>query len=342
VTFVVACALTWLVGAGAAQAPPDAAPCTFPSAEVEWLQSALNGWEKASREFLGTDPTPLPWIVLFDAACVWHLNPDPPPEFDARPVQTGLTVAGATVPVRAVSHRGTILLPNGTPLSVEAKASTSLYRNGRSAFFVMAMPSVWRSREVSDRARAEYLHGAFTHEMTHIRLVVDVNRRVLDLARENDLAYPLNDDVVQSEFRRVAGFEAAIRKERDLFYRAVLEPDSARRRTLTSRALGMVRQRHARYFTGANAAYAELESLFLTMEGVGQWAAYRLVRARTGASVPEALRLVRDSRHFWSQDEGLALFLLVDAMIPGWQSRVFNPEPISPFELLEEALAARR
>ncbi|HET7218843.1 MAG TPA: hypothetical protein VFJ02_12395, partial [Vicinamibacterales bacterium] len=101
--------------------------------------------------------------------------------------------------------------------------------------------------------------------------------------------------------------------------------------------LTMVRDRHARYFTGANAAYAEIESLFLTLEGVGQWAAYRLSKARAAGNEAEALRLVRDNRRYWSQDEGLALFLLIDALVPGWQTRIFSESPASPFALLEEA-----
>jgi hypothetical protein len=78
------------------------------------------------------------------------------------------------------------------------------------------------------------------------------------------------------------------------------------------------------------------------MEGVGQWAAYRLARTRAGNNDAEALRLVRDSRKYWSQDEGLALFLLVDALVPGWQSRVFSATPASPFALLDELLSAGR
>ena len=121
----------------------------------------------------------------------------------------------------------------------------------------------------------------------------------------------------------------------------VIETDPGKRREFAARALAMVRERHARYFTGPTAAYAELESLFLTMEGVGQWAAYRLARMNAGGNDAEALRLVRDNKRYWSQDQGLALFLLVDALVPNWQARVFAPAPASPFALLEEAVAGR-
>jgi hypothetical protein len=326
----------------ASQPSSDPAPCSFPAPEIDWIQRALNGWEQVSREFLRIDPTPLPWIVLFDASCIWHLSPDGDPGADARAISTTLTFAGAPVPVRAGRHDGTFLLPSGSSTTVEMKASTALSKNGRAAFFVMSMPSVWRTRDLSAPTRAEFLQGVFSHEMTHTRLLVAINRRVRELARNHDLVYPINDDVIQTEFQRTHGFEDAIKRERDHFYRAALETDPARRREIAMRALAMVRERQARYFKGSNQAYGELESLFLTMEGLGQWAAYRLTKARAGGRELEALRLVRDNRRFWSQDEGLALFLLIDELVPEWQSRIFTSTPASPFTLLGEALAPKR
>jgi hypothetical protein len=319
----------------ARQAPPNE-PCTFPASEIEWLQRALVGWEQVSRDDLEMDPTPLPWIVLYDAACVWHLAAGSSPAIAFRPIQTTLTFGGKPVPVRAIPHTGTFMLPSGTTQSVEVKASTSLYRNGTAAFFVMAMPSVWQSREVSAPTRAEFLRGVFSHEMTHVRLLLPINRIVRDLARTHALVYPMNDDIVQMEFERAPGFASVFGRERDHFYRAAFETDPVKRRHLTARALEIVRKRHARYFTGPNAVYKEIEGLFLVMEGVGQWAAYRSSLARLG-NPSEAIRLVRDTRRFWSQDEGLALFLLIDAMVPNWRARVFNDTPASPFTLLEEA-----
>jgi hypothetical protein len=325
-----------LLGAGPSGQPLTASPCTFPDADVAWIQRALDGWEKVSREFLRTDPTPLPWIVLFDAACVWHLNPESNIS-GARVVDTALMFAGRAVPVRAVTHIGTFLLPNGVPGEVEMKASTSLYRNGRAAFFAMAMPSLWRSRDVSAPTRAEYLQGVFSHEMTHIRLLPSVNRRVKEIARQHDLPSPMNDDVIQLLFEGVSGFESAVNRERDLFYKAVLESSPDKRAQHAKRGLELARARRDRYFTGAQQPYAEIESLFLLLEGVGQWAAYRLSHARNGSEV-QSIRLMRDDRRYWSQDEGLALFILIDALLPGWQARVFTASPASPFEMLEQAL----
>ena len=326
-----------LIGARPSARPVHSAPCTFAEADLVWIQRALDGWEQVSRRFLLTDPTPLPWIVLYDHDCVWHLNPDGTVA-GSRVVDTSLTFAGRPLPVRAVAHTGTFLLPSGVPGEVEMKASTSLYRNGRAAFFAMAMPSVWRTKDVSAPTRAEYLQGVFSHEMTHIRLLPAVNRRVKEIARQHDLPSPMNDDVIQGMFGKVEGFESAINRERDRFYRAIAA-DGDKRLSLVKRGLESARARRSRYFTGPHRAYAEVESLFLMIEGVGQWAAYRLSTARVAREV-ESIRLIRADRRFWSQDEGLALFILIDALVPGWQSRVFTTSPASPFDLLEEGLRA--
>jgi hypothetical protein len=325
-----------LFGASPYGQPASVPTCTFPDADAAWIQRALDGWEQASREFLLTDPNPLPWIVLYDAQCVWHLNPDSS-IIGARAVDAALTFAGRAVPVRSAPHTGTFVLPSGAPGEVEMKASASLYRGGRAAFFAMAMPSVWRTRDVSAPTRAEYLQGVFSHEMTHIRLLPSVNRRVKELARQHDLPLPMNDDIIQMVFETVSGFESAVNRERDHFYRAVREPSAEKRLRHARRGLELARARRDRYFTGANRAYAEIESLFLMLEGVGQWAAYRLSHARNGSEV-QSLRLMRDDRRYWSQDEGLALFILIDALLPGWQTRVFTASPATPFDLLEEAV----
>ncbi|HEX2091377.1 MAG TPA: hypothetical protein VHG28_03205, partial [Longimicrobiaceae bacterium] len=148
----------------------------------------------------------------------------------------------------------------------------------------------------------------------------------------------INDDIVQTRFDSVPGFRAAYEAERDLLLRAVLEPDPARRREIARSALAAARERRARYFTGENAFYAELEDLFLNMEGVASWSAFMLARKRAGpgATDAEILARMRGSGRYWSQDEGLALILVIDRLLPGWQARMFGNEPASVWNLLEE------
>lgn len=325
-----------------AAAPPTDRGCEFSESDGRWVQRALDGWELVRRDYLKLDERPLPWIVLYDARCSWDIAPtDPPLLATSRLLSTPLIFSGAPLEVRGTPHRGTVLLPNRVEIPIEVKASTQLYRNDRLVFLVMSMPSVWRA----DRRHAvkpfldEYLQGVFTHELTHTRHLVTINRRLRQLLRVSNVPGRLTDDVIQVRFGNERGFSKAIERESDLFYRATAARDTGTRRSLVAEALAVKRQRHERYFSGSNGVYAEIEGLFLTMEGAAQWAAYRLTKTRgdSGRELP-ALNLVRDNRKYWSQDQGLALFVLLDSMVPGWQQRMFDTLPPSPFALLEETL----
>lgn len=92
-----------LLGSGQARAQTTAldrandgetTPCALSDDQSRWIQTALDGWERVSRDFLHVAPLPLPWIVLFDRSCAWHLAPDEARLPDATPVRPGLTFAG--------------------------------------------------------------------------------------------------------------------------------------------------------------------------------------------------------------------------------------------------------
>jgi hypothetical protein len=150
----------------------------------------------------------------------------------------------------------------------------------------------------------------------------------------------LNDDIIQQRFDTVPGFHEAVQRETAMLYDAIAQTGT-RRRTLVRAAIDSMQARRARYFGGLNAPWSRIEQLLLDMEGAGQWAALaHLGYSRPKASVDQLIRVVRDSRSYWSQDEGLALYLAVDALVPGWQQLAFSDEPKSALELLAGALAA--
>ena len=286
------------------------------------MQRALDGWDLARRDFLKVDARQLPWIVLYDEHLHLAFCSDRPEAADrrAKPIKTCFTFRRRAA--RGAGDARTaapVLLPNRVEIPIEIKASTALYRSGRATFFVMSMPSVWRCKPFLD----EYLQGVFSHELVHTLQLVNINRRLAAVDRQRSTCPGrLNDDVHPGDaFRRNRNSRAAMDRERELLYKAAGASDKAHRNDLVRKALAIVRERHEKFFNGSNAVYQEIESLFLTMEGIGQWTAYRLTKARgqLGASDADAMNLVREDRRYWSQDEGLALFLLIDAMVPNWQ-----------------------
>ena len=142
----------------------------------------------------------------------------------------------------------------------------------------------------------------------------------------------LNDDIVQQRFADRDGFAAAFAKERDLLYAAANEPDAKRRRALAKDALRAIRERRVHYFQGEDVFYAELEEIFLGMEGVANWAGFRAAM-HAGLSRDEAITLMQGSRN-GSRRMKTALFWAIDSLKPAAE-RIFREKPVAAFRLLE-------
>ena len=137
-----------------------------------------------------------------------------------------------------------------------------------------------------------------------------------------------------------AAFKAGIEAERDLLFRAATAATDAEAKARAREAQARIAARRAKWFTGRDAMFADAEDTFLSLEGSGQWIAYAwLAKHPLGAEIApdEALKRFRRGGRKWSQDEGLALFLVIDRLVPGWQARLFADEPTTALQLLAEA-----
>ena len=78
------------------------------------------------------------------------------------------------------------------------------------------------------------------------------------------------------------------------------------------------------------------------MEGVGEWVRFQLKRQQVSPSSRwhQTLNEMMADSDAWSQQQGLALFLLIDRFVPDWQARVLSPNFPSPFAVLRETLTS--
>lgn len=285
--------------------PPAGAQCTMDPADRAWLAGALAAWQRAETEYLLLDPQPLPTVVAIDEACTYLLP------------------AGDVAEAQGAPHNGeTISLPDGN----EAPIGPISFASGDSGgYFAMSLPGVWRKAGVTSELGLERLmDGVLLHEIMHTRQSALAAQTFARATAEGGIAdEAINDDMIQALFESDADYAAAWSAERDLLYAAATAPSDAEARALARQALEAIQARRSRWFTGERAVYAELDDVFLTMEGMGQWMAYRyFVSDRGGAYSPEqALAAVRRNKRWWTQEEGLALILTVDRLLPGWQAR---------------------
>jgi hypothetical protein len=328
-----------------ARKPAAARSCELSAAETAWVQQALDGWRWVLAEALRREPS-LPRIVLFDSSCVWELNAGG--EDSAAP---GLEFVGAPVPVRARAHDGTVRLPNGKELPAAPIASGFVRQvedGAAQPFFALASVDLWRQHTpAGERPELElFFLGIVVHEMVHTLQLVELQRQLEALAERHELPTELDDDVIQNRFGEVEGFREAFENERDLLYRAALAAADDDSRALAARAIELVRARRERFYRGDDAVFAELEDLFLNLEGLAIWSHFRLalasptVRFLPDFESQDAAALIEHARQrqgYWSQEEGFALLLLLDRLASDWRRPLLD-ELASPVELLAAAL----
>lgn len=320
---------------------PDA--CELSRVDRDWIQGALDGWARVSTEVLGLDSVPEAWMVFYDRSCAWHLAAETSGIPGSGPAGADFVLGERPLSVRVRPHDRGVWLPGGSRMPVREAAQAFPYGReggGTGAAFVLALPEVWRERRpVADHPRLEAkMMGVASHELVHTLQLPHVARRVEELGERHRLPEDLGDDVVEERFGDDEAFREAYTGETDLFYRAVAESDDERARTLADSALERVRVREERFFTGDDTVYRRLDAIFLNMEGVAVWAAYRLSGMDPAYDIGIDEPAEDRSRNSWSQDRGLALFLLIDRWTSGWQRRALGPEVPSPYALLEEAL----
>lgn len=294
-----------------------------------WLTSAVDAWERTSQRALQLPHEPLPLIILFNRRCAFRVI-----------WRDSLRMSGAP-------HGNAIRLPNNRTIQPVGIGVTSPTLKDTALFLALALPDVWaadpRYRAINDTRVSweRYLTRAFIHEMTHARMLPSILPQLRALEA---FVYPdtIEDNAVQNRFGKDRAFAAAIVRESDLLYRAASATNRKMRMELASSAIALMRARRARYYTDDLASWAELEQTFLDMEGVAEWAALMHTRStvRRDETFEHTLARFRASREFWSEDQGLSLILALDALVPGWQARMFARQPASSLELLAQAVGA--
>lgn len=303
---------------------PSAA-CQMTTADRQWIEGALAGWKFAVVHELKLAPTRLPVMVLFDDHC----------QYQSTPAEAG-EISWSGFP-----YKSTVLLPNGSQIPNRV-VSFAAPVNGSSSvgFFVMSLPSVWRSHNIQSGLGLERLMDVILlHEMSHTRQFYFANPTMDAISARYHLGEDIGDDSIQDTFSKDPVYVKEYERERDLLYKAAAAPTNGEAREYAREALDVMRRRRQSWFTGSRVYWNSVDDLFLAMEGIGQWTGYAWLTDPNGPNLRPSFALseVRRKRNHWTQDEGLALILVVDRLVPGWQKLAFAWKPHLAESLLEAA-----
>lgn len=306
-------------------------PCDM-NAATPWITKWFDAWRLTTQEILHIDGGKPPELVFFDANCVYTTSPVSGAD---APLSTGPDLLGTPLPWRTKPHGGTLTMPNGTTLPV-ALMSFASGDPKTGPYFVMAAPDYWAQSGHPSTDGTDFT-PVFLHEFSHVRQVGGFPI-IGEIEKTWKFKDEFDDDMVQHHFKSNAEYVKAFEAERDLLFRAAAAESDAEVRSLATEALKMIKARHARWFTGDEAVFAKLDSVWLSMEGSGQWIGYAWLAHPKGGALQQAIDKMRGRKHAWSQDEGLGLFLVVDRLLPSWPQLVFRQPSIGAVELLERAI----
>ncbi len=298
--------------------------CDTAAKDRAWLSDALAAWQKAVPGFLKAPQQQLPVIVVYDVRCSYTLA----------------TPASSITRWSATEHGGEITLPHGGKIPPAPNAFNAVTDAGDN-FVVMSLPSIWRPvAPKSEIPLNWFLEGVLLHELGHwYQSAVTPDISFPALLKRLPPSANISDDSVQEAFEANAGYVRAYEAERDLLYRAASAPTEHEARAYTCDALDRLRIRRTRYFTGSNEHWAAVDEISLTTEGLGQWLSYKWLTE--GHRLAPSLVQSKLRGRYWSQEEGLAIFLTIDRLVPHWQKRLFTRSPATAHDLLELACDRR-
>lgn len=316
------------VGNGRPSAATLAAPaCRFTPGDQQWLDRSLAAWRYMVKGAAAAGKLGDVEAVVFDDRCV---------------LQSGTAMAGGREAWLSRTHDGQVRLPDSAVVPAEVASFAGPTSKG--AFFVMAAPSVWRSGGVGGGAIGleNLMTAVMLHEASHVLQFGTYVAQVTDLIARHRLPQSFNDDSIQDQFEKEAEFAASMNREIDLLFAAAAAPDEASAARLARQARALMKARHSKWFSGDRAHLVTAEDLWLSMEGAGQWLGYQWLVDPRGAALPREAALTAFAKRgkWWSQRQGVALFLVLDRLSrEDWKSRAFGDGRRTALEMLDAALA---
>jgi len=294
-------------------------------------------WELVSKKIYGIKTLQPVEFVFFDSTHVYSTSKVSIPNGE---LVEGPKMFGDTLPWKKAIHHGELTLPDTQviPLGLMSFAAPL---DGTRAFFVMPLPDYWEASGVSSKELGleNLIIGVFLHEFSHTQQMRNFGKQLSFYEQNNSFEVDFSDDIIQDYFEKDSIYQARFRDETRLFYLASQAKDKASLKKMTTLGLDLLESRQKDYFTGAYSNLQEIDDFFLTMEGIGQYSMYAwFIHPKGGKlSKEKALAGVRRGRKWWSQEEGLALFLILDRLSnpTKWSASMFGTETVSVVDLIQ-------
>lgn len=305
----------------------------------------FRAWELLSKEVYHLNKFYPVDFVFFDSTNVYSTSPV---SAGGQPVLEKQPFMNQLYDWKKAPHNGIITLPDSSKIPVGMMCFAGQNALEKKPFFVMPLPSFWKSFGVTSAELGldNLITGVFLHEFSHSQQMQNFGKKITAFEKTADFGVEFTDNIVQDIFESDSSFTHAFRNETTLLYDAVAENDETRHRKILQQALMAMSIRQQQYFRDRYKDLLAMDDFFLTMEGLGQYSMYAWLTHPDGAGLSKnlAIKGVRRGKKQWSQDEGFALFLLLEkyAAPAEWGPAMFETDTTPVKYLLMQYMPAKK
>jgi len=298
----------------------------------------FSAWKLVSKDIYKIDRIRPVELVFFDDKYVYSTS-DVTIK-NGRPVK-GCNLFNLNLKWKKALHYDTLTLPDKSvvPISLMSFAAP-IPGDSNNAFFVMPLLSFWKKSGVTSKELGleNLITGVFIHEFSHSQQMQNFGKRITDFEQHYHFGVPFSDDIVQDIFEKDSNYITVYSKEVELFY-SVIKNNQVNKKVLNE-SLTIMKERQQEYFKGDLTNLVEIDNFFLTMEGLGQYSMYLWLINPKGGNIKKEIAIagVRRGKKRWSQDEGFALFLILDQLTKSkdWAREMFGNKTESVIQLINE------
>lgn len=282
----------------------------FYNATKKWFSA----WKLVSRDIYKIDKVRPVEFIFFDDKYVYSTS--------NVTIKNGFTIKGNRLlnlnfKWKKVLHNDSIVLPDKSVVPVNLMSfAAEIPNESNKSFFVMPLPSFWeKSGVISKELGLENLiTGIFIHEFSHSQQMQNFGKQITKYEKKNNFSVQFNDDIVQSIFSKNKVYSKYYKKEVEFFFEATKGKIFNKKSVING--LKLMEQRQKKYFKEEYINLIQIDNFFLTMEGLGQYSMFLWLTHTKGGNIKREIAIdgVRRGGKWWSQDEGFALFLILDKL----------------------------
>lgn len=236
-------------------------------------------------------------------------------------------------------HNDSLTLPDRSVVPINLMSFAAEIPSGNKSFFVMPLPGFWQQAGVSSKELGleNLVTGVFIHEFSHSQQMQNFGKKMTAFEKQSNYGIEFSDDIIQHIFAKDTAYLKYYKKEIEFFYGSI--KSNKLDKTALKEALLLMKQRQNEYFKGKYENLKEIDNFFLTMEGLGQYSMFVWLTHPKGGNIKREIAIegVRRGGKWWSQDEGFALFLILDKLtVPGnWAGDMFGYKTESVIALID-------